>query len=376
VRRGSEIRHLVAPAENAGGAAATGGAAARLADPEARWVAQVDEPRRNAIRRHHTATHLLQAALRRVLGGHVAQAGSLVAPDRLRFDFTHFSALGPQERLEVERLVNEAIVRNLPVEVSYSTYDEAVAAGVTALFGEKYEADRVRRVRAGDVSQELCGGTHVGATGEIGSLIVIEESAVAAGTRRIEAVCGARAVEETQRLRTRLEELRRTLGGIPADGVAAKVGDLLREVGALRKELDKARSGEGVSRLDALLQGAQSVGRYRFLVGEVQAANAGELRGLGDRVRGALGQGAAILHATAGGKTSFLAVVTDELASAGRLRADALLRAVTAVAGGSGGGRPQMALGGAGDPSKVTAAVDEAGRLLRAELERLQAEDR
>ncbi len=375
VRHGSEIRHLVTAPETPDDSPGPAAGAACLADPKAHWVAQVDEPRRDAIRRHHTATHLLQAALRRVLGGHVAQAGSLVAPDRLRFDFTHFSALALEERLEVERLVNESIVRNLPVVVSYSTYDEAVAAGVTALFGEKYEADRVRRVRAGDVSHELCGGTHVRATGEIGSLIVLEESAVAAGTRRIEAVCGARAVEETQRMRAHLEELRRALGGIPADGVPAKVGELMREVSALRKELAKARSGEGVSRLDALLQGTQRVGRYRLLVGEVQVANAGELRGLGDRVRAALGQGAAILHATTGGKTSFLAVVTDELAAAGRLRADALLRAVTSVAGGSGGGRPQMALGGAGDPARVGAAVEEAGRLLRSELERLQAED-
>jgi len=369
VRRGPEIRHLVALP-----AAEGESARARLTDPQVRWTVQVDEERRNAIRRHHTATHLLQAALRRVLGDHVAQAGSLVAPERLRFDFSHIAALSAQEREEVERFVNAAIQRDIPVEITYSTYDEAVAAGVTALFGEKYETERVRRVRVPGVSEELCGGTHVGATGEIGALLIVEESAVAAGTRRIEAVCGQRALAEAQQMRSRLDELRRVLG-TSVDAVPEKVGDLVREVSALKRDLAKARSGEGVSRLDELLQRAEQVGRFRYLVGNVSAANAGELRALGDRVRAGLGSGAAILHAKIGEKTSFLAVVSEELAAAGRLRADELIRAVAAVADGSGGGRPQMALGGAGDPAKVDAAIAEAVRLLRNGLERIAAEE-
>jgi alanyl-tRNA synthetase len=374
LRRGHEIRHRVTAAGSGGGVAGAPAALARLSDPQARWTVQVDEERRHAIRRHHTATHLLQAALRRVLGEHVAQAGSLVAPDRLRFDFSHFSALSVLELEEVERLVNAAIQQDVPVKVSYSTYDEAVAAGVTALFGEKYEADRVRRVRVTGVSEELCGGTHVGATGEIGSLLVIDEGAVAAGTRRIEAVCGQRALAEAQQMRARLDALRRALG-TSVDALPEKVGDLVHEVSALRRDLAKARSGEGVSRLDELLRRAEKVGRFRYLVGEVSAANAGELRALGDRVRGGLGSGAAILHAKTGEKTSFLAVVSEDLAGAGRLRADELIRAVAAVADGSGGGRPQMALGGAGDPAKVGAAVKEAARLLHAGLEKIVAEE-
>ncbi len=382
VRRGPEIRHVVGlPAHSGEGAAGPAAeteswraAKARLADPQARWTVRVDGERRDAIRRHHTATHLLQAALRRVLGDHVAQAGSLVAPERLRFDYSHTAALSPREREEVERFVNAAIQRDIPVEVTYSTYDEAVAAGVTALFGEKYEAERVRRVRVPGVSEELCGGTHVGETGEIGSLLIVAESAVAAGTRRVEAVCGQPALAEVQQMRARLDDLRRALG-TSVDELPQKVADLVREASALRRDLAKARSGEGVSRLDELLKRAEPVGRYRYLVGEVSAANAGELRGLGDRVRAGLGHGAAILHARTGEKTSFLAVVSEELAAAGRLRADELIRAVTAVADGSGGGRPQMALGGAGDPGKVSAAVAEAARLLRDALERIAAEE-
>jgi alanyl-tRNA synthetase len=304
----------------------------------------------------------------------VAQAGSSVAPDHLRFDFSHVAALSPAEREEVERLTNDAILRDLPVEVRYSTYDEAVADGVMALFGEKYEAERVRRVRAGDVSEELCGGTHVGATGEIGAFLIREESAVAAGTRRIEAVCGRVAIAEIQQVRARLDELRRSLG-TSAEALPAKVAELVREIGTLRKDLARARRGDGVSRLDALMEQAERVGPRRFLVGAVQAADPGELRALGDRVRAVLGSGAALLHATMGGKLSFLAVVTDDLADPGRLRADAIVRAVAGVTGGKGGGRPQMALGGAGDAGRLDAGVAEARRLLQAELERIEQED-
>lgn len=340
-----------------------------LADDGTEWEAIVDEARRSAVARHHTATHLLQAALRTVLGKHVAQAGSLVAPDRLRFDFTHFATLSLEEKEEVERIANRIIQENLPVEVAFTTYDDAIRDGVTALFGEKYDAEQVRRVRIGDFSEELCGGTHLNATGEIGALIILDESAVAAGTRRIEAVCGQSALGEVQRMREQAAQLRRLLGSA-AEDVVPTVEGLVQEVGALRKELARARRGDGVSRLDSLFSDAETVGANRLLVGEVQAASVDELRHLGDRVRERLGQGAAVLCAGIGKKTTFLALVTHELSESGLLRADEIVRKVASAAGGSGGGKPHMALGGAGDQSKVPEALEEARRLLRAALEK------
>ncbi len=359
LRAGVEVRHIVAAAASV---------TALLADAERTWQARVDAERRDAICQHHTATHLLQASLRRVLGAHVAQAGSLVAPERLRFDFTHFSALSGAEKEEVERIANGMIQANAPVEVRFSTYDDAIREGVTALFGEKYDAESVRRVRIPGFSEELCGGTHVAATGQIGALVILEESAVAAGTRRIEAVCGQAAIGQVQRLRQRLTDARRMLGA-SADEVTGKIEALMREVSSLRKGLAKARRGEGVSHLDTLLSSAEEVGDHRFLVGSVQAGSVDELRELGDRVRQRLGSGGAVLCAEIGPKTSFLAVITDDLAKDKKIRADELVRAVAGVTGGGGGGRPHMALGGAADSARVPEALEEARRLLRAALE-------
>jgi len=358
LREGTELRHLVELAP---------GAEERLADPAARWEAAIDEPRRAAIRRHHTATHLLQAALRRTLGAHVAQAGSLVAPDRLRFDFTHLAALSPEERVRVEQLVNQEVLRDHEVEIRYSTYDEAVKAGATALFGEKYDAHRVRRVRVPGVSEELCGGTHVARTGEIGAFLILEEAAVAAGTRRIEAVCGLAAVEAAQRLRAGAARLKRILG-TGAEEAPEKVAALLAEVARLRKELARARRGEGTAGVDRLLAGAETVGGSRVAAGEVEADSVAALRELGDRVRGQLQSGAALLLARVDGKAMFLAVATEDLVAQGRVRADAVIRAVTALAGGSGGGKAHMALGGARDEARIPEALDEGRRLLREAL--------
>jgi alanyl-tRNA synthetase len=355
---GSEIRHRVSLVP---------GATERLSRRDAVWEAVIDGERRAAIRRHHTATHLLQSALRRVLGQHVAQAGSRVAPDRLRFDFTHFAALTPEQRREVERLANDAIVRNLPVGIRYSTYDEAVRDGVTALFGEKYDIDRVRRVKVAGLSEELCGGTHVAATGEIGALLILEESAVAAGTRRIEAVCGLVALKQTQAMREGLGALRRLLG-TTIEEAPTKIQHLQEEIIRLRKDLSRARAGEGSAELDRVLAGAEIIGDARFVVGGIQAESVNALREAGDQIRKRLGRGGALLAATIGEKTSFLAVVTDDLVREGKLKADEIVRRVAGLTGGSGGGRPQMALGGAGEKAPVAEALEEARRLFRQSL--------
>lgn len=364
LREGPETHHIAEVDPAAGG---LGAAVTALEASDQVWTAVVDEPRRRQIQRHHTATHILHKALRTVLGKHVAQAGSLVAPERLRFDFTHFSALEPEQQNEIERIANRIVQEDLPIEVEFSSYDDAIAAGVTALFGEKYDADEVRRVRIPGFSEELCGGTHVSLTGQIGPILIVDETAVASGTRRLEAVCGLTALEEAQQARAVLTQVRRLLGATAAE-LPEKVGGLLKENSGLRKDLAKARRGEGVTQLDALLDQAVEAAGGRYLVGEVAAGSADELRELGDRVRKKLGSGAAVLCGATGKKTSFLAVVTDDLISAGTLRADELVRSVAAVTGGGGGGRPHMALGGAADVSKVPEALEEAKRLLAERL--------
>jgi len=353
-----EVRHWVAlPA----------GALARLSDPEAEWEAVIDRSRRRRIRAHHTATHLLQAALRAELGDHVAQAGSLVAPERLRFDFTHFAALTSAERRAIEMRVNEMVLRDAPVEVRFSTYDAAVREGVTALFGEKYDADRVRRVRVAGVSEELCGGTHVRTTGEIGGFLILEEGAVAAGTRRIEAVCGLAAIEYVQELRGHADQLRRLLGTTVAEA-PQKLEQLQGDLARLKKELEQARRGEGLSDLGALLAQAQVRAGARYLAAEVQAASVPLLRELGDRLREQLGSGVAVLGTTIGAKTTLLTVVTPDLIEERGLRADALLREIVATVGGSGGGKAHMALGGLKDPARLAEALTGAEAILARHL--------
>ncbi len=372
VREGEEFWHLVSPlkpARTADGVdkppstPVTADVISALS-ADSPWVAAVTIERRDGIERHHTATHLLHTALRRVLGNHVTQAGSLVAPDHLRFDFAHTSAVSTSEKEEVERIVNEVIMANLPVEVTCSSYDDAIRDGVTALFGEKYDADEVRRVKTGDFSEELCGGTHVDSTGQIGVMIIVEETAVAAGTRRIEALCGGAALEKIQNLRSGTDNLRTSLGA-PIEEMPSKISTMFKEISSLRKELSSLRRGQGLSHLDTLLQQAKQVGDYQYLVGEVPAGTVDEFRELGDNVRRKLTNGVAVLCASIGKKTSFLAVVSDTAIESKKIRADVLVRQVASVTGGGGGGKPHMALGGAADKSKVPEALLAAGKILQ-----------
>jgi alanyl-tRNA synthetase len=324
-------------------------------------TARVDSRARRRIMRNHTATHLLHAALRRVLGTHAAQAGSLVAPDRLRFDFSHPRAVTPEELLEIERLANEQILLDRPVAVHESTYDQALADGVMALFGEKY-GDTVRRVEVGDFSRELCGGTHVSRTGEIGLVLVLGESGIAAGTRRIEAVTGEGALAEARHLMQVASVLQRALPGKRED-LPERVQALQQEVVKLRKQVQELKQKGPSDVLGTLLSQRQARPKGALLMGELEVEEGTDLRSLGDQIRGQLGSGAALLLVRAGEKATLLALASDDLVKSGTVRADEVVRAAAQAAGGNGGGRPHMAMAGVGDLARIQEAL-EAGRVI------------
>jgi len=332
-----------------------------------RVVARVPSDRRKDTERNHTATHLLHAALRRWLGEAVHQAGSLVAPDRLRFDFTHHGPVPADKLAEVEATVNEEIWRARPVVWNEMPYAEARARGAMALFGEKY-GDVVRVVDVPEVSMELCGGTHVRNTAEIGLFRIIAETGVASGVRRIEALTGPGAyayLRDKERVLSRVSETLRTA----TDGVERRVQQLLDERRMLEKKLEEALRGGG-DELQKLVSAARPLGGNgaRLVVGEVHVDDAKALQGLGDALREQLTSGVGLLAARmADGKGSLLAVVTDDLRAKG-LRADAIVRDVAAIAGGRGGGKPHMAQAGIPDAGRMAAALDEAPALVAAML--------
>ncbi len=320
---------------------------------------------RRDTQRNHTATHLLHAALRNVLGKHVEQRGSLVAPDRLRFDFAHPRPMTPDEIRAVEAEVNAAILRDIDVRTEITTYPEAVKRGAMALFGEKY-GDEVRMVQVPDVSLELCGGTHVRHTGDIGLFRIVTESGIASGVRRIEAVTGSGAYRRSVERDAILEEAAAVLKA-PVDGLPRRIEQLAQELKDLRRQLEKARAGVAADVVGELLSAAVSVDGIRVVAAEVDVETSDELRALGDRLRERIGSGAAIVAGRSEERVAFVAVVTDDLPGRG-VRADRLVREIAAMTGGSGGGRPHMAQGGAGDPDRVADALERAPEIVRSLL--------
>lgn len=311
----------------------------------------VDASARAATRRNHTATHLLQAALRGLLGKHVTQAGSLVAPNRLRFDFTHSAPMVEKEIEAIEAAVNDQIMADVPLRVSHSSYDEAIREGVMALFGEKYE-DTVRRVAIPGFSEELCGGTHVSRTGEIGAFVILSETGIAAGVRRIEAITGSGAIAAHQRERKVVHELRGLLEG-SVDDLPARVQRLIDDAGKLRKEIRELRSRGAQDELADVWGKAQTLPGGKLLVGELIVETTDGIRELGDRVRQRLGTGIGLLAVRCGEKATLLAVVTDDLVAGGTHRADAIVREAAKLAGGNGGGKPHLAMAGVQDISRI-----------------------
>lgn len=326
--------------------------------------AVVDTEARRATQAHHTATHLLQAALQDIVGDHVHQAGSLVTPDRLRFDFTHFEALDAERLRDVERTVNRLVRADLPVETRTMALEEARQAGAMALFGEKYE-DSVRVVQVDDVSMELCGGTHVPRTGAIGTFVVLSESSVAAGVRRIEAVCGDTAVEAVQAKAASLDAAARLLN-TTADQLAARVETLLQENKRLQREVDKWKQAAATGGAVDYMSQVEEVDGVRLLAVEIAGQDAKGLRMVMDSLRDKIGSGVVVLGSGADGKASLCVGVTKDLTA--RIKAGDIVGRLAPVVGGGGGGRPDMAQAGGKLPDRVPEAIGQAADVVHALL--------
>jgi alanyl-tRNA synthetase len=303
--------------------------------------------------RNHTATHLLQAAMKEVLGDHVNQAGSLVNEERLRFDFTHFSPLSGAEIRAIEELVNREIRANTAVDTAVLAREEAIAQGATALFGEKY-GDEVRVVSIGRFSKELCGGTHVRATGDIGLFKIISEGGIAAGVRRIEAMTGAGALAHVQDMAAPAAQVADFLSG-PFAEAPQRIEALFARQKELEKELAGLAASRAMSDLDSLLAAAEDVSGIQVIAGKIPLDSAKTLREVGDRVRDRMGSGVAVLGGEINGKAALLALVSKDLT--GRIKAGPLVAEVAAIVGGKGGGRPDMAQAGGPMVDKLDEAV-------------------
>jgi alanyl-tRNA synthetase len=332
-----------------------------------RVTARVPSERRRETERNHTATHLLHAALRQVLGEAVHQAGSLVAPERLRFDFTHHGLVKRERLDEIEAIVNQEIWRAIPVTTDEMAYQEARDAGAMALFGEKY-GDVVRVVKIPGFSMELCGGTHVRNTAQIGFFKIVSETGVAAGVRRIEAVTGPGAydfVRGEERLLHRVADALR----VPAEQVDRRVSQLLEERRALERRIEEAMRGGG-DQLQTLLEKSVSVGTngVRYVSGTVRAGDVRELQVFGDALRERIGSGVGVVGSKfADGKGGIIVIVSDDLREKG-IRADSLIKEIAAAAGGRGGGKAHMAQAGLPDADRFEEAAQRGLELVGSAL--------
>jgi alanyl-tRNA synthetase len=333
--------------------------------PGERVDARVDRATRHATMRNHTATHLLHAALRERLGTHVRQAGSAVRPDKLRFDFTHGAALGPDELREIEDRVNEWIGASLPVRALNMSRDEAEALGAMALFGEKY-GDWVRVVEVEEVSRELCGGTHVANTGEVGIFAIVSEGSSASNVRRIEALTGPAAIEWYRDRRRRLDEVGALLGS-PRDAVAGarRAADRAAELEAAARQASTREAGELARELAE--REATQLDRLAVIVARTEGSDQRRLLELADRVRAVAGDSAVVLGGADGGKVGLVAAFTDAAVERGLSAAD-VVREAAAVVGGGGGGRPNVAQAGGRDASRLDDALDVARRAIERAL--------
>ncbi|MDE2698416.1 MAG: alanine--tRNA ligase, partial [Gemmatimonadota bacterium] len=328
--------------------------------------AHVDAETRLNTARNHTATHLMHRALRQVLGDHVHQAGSLVAPDRLRFDFTHFEGVTPAQLDDIVGIVNDAVRRDWAVDISFDTLDRAVEMGAMMLFSEKY-GDEVRMVQVGDFSLELCGGTHVQSTGQIGLFQLTQETGTAAGVRRIEAVTGPGAEALVCEQKKILADLSSQLSASTSE-LSDKVAHLLAHNRELERELQSLRREQTGSEMDMLVSSALNVNGVRVVAAEVSPPDMEGFRTMGDGLRDALGtEGVGVIGANLNGKASLLAVVTDDLIGQG-VQAGNVVKAIAQIVGGGGGGRPHLAQAGGKFPEKIGEALARVPDIIRAQV--------
>ena len=324
--------------------------------------AQVDEQRRRAIMRNHTATHLLHAALRKILGTHVAQAGSLVAQDRLRFDFSHFQAVKPEELRTVEDEVNRHVLEDLDVQPELTTLKDAREKGAMALFGEKYGTD-VRTITIGEVSLELCGGTHLHRTSQIGLFKIVSEGSVAAGVRRIEAVTGAGAFAYVRSLEDTISQIEARLR-VSGQDLAGAIDRLQSALKEQQQQIEAFQSQSSSEEAAELAAGAAEIDGFKAVCSRTRADDTDSMSKLADELAQRLGSAVVVLGSVSEGKVLFIAKVTKDLASRG-LHAGNLVKAVARETGGGGGGRPDFAQAGGRDPSRLDAALEKALALIR-----------
>ncbi len=325
----------------------------------------VDAERRNDTCRNHSATHLLQKALRTVLGTHVEQAGSYVDGERLRFDFSHFSAMTKEEIARAEEIVREQIARSLPVETSIMSIEDAKKSGAMALFGEKY-GETVRVVKMGGFSTELCGGTHVADTGAISAFKILSESGVAAGVRRIEALTGNGVFRYYEELEQTLADAAKTVKATPA-GLVERLEHLMAEIKALQGENESLKSKAAKEALGDVMDQVQDVKGVKLLAVKVSGVDMNGLRDLGDQLKAKLGEGVIVLVSDADGRVNLVSMAT-EAAMAKGAHAGNLLKGIASLVGGGGGGRPNMAQAGGKNPAGMDAAIVEAKKVLEGQL--------
>ena len=321
----------------------------------------VDEKARKATCGNHSATHLLQKALKMVLGSHVEQKGSLVTPGRLRFDFSHFQAMTPEEIRRVEDLVNQEIMEGIPVKTDVMSLDEAKKTGAMALFGEKY-GEEVRVVSMGDFSRELCGGTHVANTADIRNFKILSEAGIAAGVRRIEALTGAQVIDYYRQQESEVAAAAAMLKTSP-DGLLDKIAALQAELKEAHSQIESLKSEAAKNAMGDVTDNVREIGGIRFLAARMEGVDANGLRELGDSLKEKLGECVIVLASVADGKVQLMATATDGALKKGA-HAGSLIKGIAKFVGGGGGGRPNMAMAGGKNPEGVDHALEESAKVL------------